>query len=114
MSFEEAIRSVLINSFNFNGRARRSEYWYFSLFVFLSSMAFLTLGIFGLGFLSDLWSILILCPMTSVLVRRLHDTGRSGFWALLEFLPLVGWIIVLIWLCQDSDQGSNQYGFCPK
>ena len=103
MDFGEAIK-VCFNKFaNFEGRARRSEYWWFILFVNLVSMV--TCGIA---------SIVFLVPVIAVTARRLHDIGRSGWWQLISFVPLAGAILLLIWTVQDSDPGTNEYGPNPK
>jgi uncharacterized membrane protein YhaH (DUF805 family) len=107
----------------FNGRATRSEYWYFQLFHF---MAACLLG-FLLGFVgaavgavqSTLDGVLaffvlgVALPNFAVLVRRLHDTGRSGWWALAAFVPLLGFV-VLGFCCEDSQPFTNEYGPNPK
>lgn len=103
MDFGEAIK-VCFNKFaNFEGRARRSEYWWFILFVNIVSMV--TCGIA---------SIVFLVPVIAVTARRLHDIGRSGWWQLISCVPLVGAILLLIWTVQDSDPGTNEYGPNPK
>lgn len=101
----------------FQGRARRNEYWYFVLFNFLISFGIgLFEGVLGaiLGtdiiFLSTIYSLVILVPSLAVAVRRLHDTGRSGWWLLIGLIPLVGWIILIFFLASESQSGENQYG----
>jgi uncharacterized membrane protein YhaH (DUF805 family) len=106
----------------FTGRARRAEYWYFSLFMFLLSIVVMfldwTLGFsktFGsLGVLSAILGLATLLPALAVTVRRLHDTGRSGWWILIGLVPLVGGIVLLVFYVQDSQPGENQYGPNPK
>lgn len=103
MDFGEAIK-VCFNKFaNFEGRARRSEYWWFMLFVNLVSIV-------TCGFAS----IVFLVPTIAVTARRLHDIGRSGWWQLISFIPLAGAILLLIWTVQDSAPGTNEYGPNPK
>ena len=112
--FIEALKKYAV----FSGRARRKEYWNFALFVGIiyvvlaiiagaskSSALFVLLGIFYLG---------ILLPSLAVSVRRLHDTGRSGWWLLISVVPLVGAIVMLVFTCSDSQPGPNQYGPNPK
>ena len=107
---------------DFNGRARRSEYWYFVLFNFIVSILIgLLLGVIAgllnvpaLVYLAYLWSLAVFIPSLAVSVRRLHDIGRSGWWLLLSLIPLVGAIILIIWYCTDSQPGANQYGPNPK
>jgi len=106
----------------FAGRARRKEYWFFVLFnfiisVFLSLIDFTTgsySGEFGMGILSGIYFLLVLIPGIAVTVRRLHDTGRSGWWLLILIIPLVGLIVLLVFMLQDSEQGDNKYGPNPK
>lgn len=107
---------------DFNGRARRSEYWYFVLFNFIVSILIgFTFGVIAgildmpaLVYLAYLWSLAVFIPSLAVSVRRLHDIGRSGWWLLLSLIPLVGAIILIIWHCTDSQPGANQYGPNPK
>jgi hypothetical protein len=106
----------------FNGRARRSEYWYFVLFnLVISFVIGFTFGVIAglldmpaLANLAYLWSLAMFIPGLAVSVRRLHDIGRSGWWLLLSLIPLVGAIILIIWYCTDSQPGANQYGSNPK
>ena len=122
MSFKEAVSSVFSNYANFNGRARRSEYWYFVLFnlivsAVLSILHNLTAGSFlGNIFTAAqyVYSLAVLVPGLAVAWRRLHDTGRSGAWYLIGLVPLVGAILLIVWCCQDSQPEANQYGPCPK
>lgn len=109
MGFSEAIMHVFQNYANFNGRARRSEYWFFALFNALMSLVTLWIPFAGL-----IYSLLVLIPNLALSVRRLHDIGKTGFYLLLSLIPLVGWVILLIWSLQDSDPGSNIYGPNPK
>lgn len=106
----------------FSGRARRKEYWYFILFnilvnIVLSFVDGLT-GSFdpatGMGLLSGIYTLAILIPSIAVSVRRLHDTGRSGWWLLISFIPLIGFFVLLFFMLQNSKAGQNQYGENPK
>ena len=99
----------------FNGRARRSEYWYFVLFNLIVSMGLGMVDAFlGLGFLSPLYGLIALIPAIAVSIRRLHDTGKSGLWLLISFIPFIGWIILIYFMVQDSQPFDNQYGPDPK
>ncbi|MCC8129953.1 MAG: DUF805 domain-containing protein [Clostridiales bacterium] len=116
MSFSQAIVSVFSHYATFSGRARRSEYWYFTLFNILINIV---LSIVGaalpiLTWLGFLYAIAAIVPALAVCCRRLHDTGRSGAFMLLAFIPVIGGLILLIWVCQDSQPGVNQYGPSPK
>ena len=100
----------------FNGRARRKEYWMFFLFnlIILLVIGFVE-GLFGSpGIIGVLYSLAILIPGIAVSVRRLHDTGRSGWWLLIGFIPLLGVIVLLVFMVLDSKPGENQYGANPK
>lgn len=111
MSFTDAVRSAMRNYANFNGRARRSEYWYLVLAVNLVSLLAVV------PYFAPLVSLFLLAaaiPSLSCLVRRLHDTGRGGLYALIAFVPLAGIIVLIYWLCQDSQAGANAYGTSPK
>jgi uncharacterized membrane protein YhaH (DUF805 family) len=114
MTFGEAIRSCYSNYANFSGRASRSEYWFFTLYHFLI-VSFCMVGFpFGLGYSLLLLSLIAnFLPSISVLVRRLHDTGRSGWWYWIALVPLVGPILLLIWLCTRGTFGGNEYGPDP-
>lgn len=115
MSFGRAIEHVFTNYANFNGRARRSEYWYFMLFYCLVVLCFVPLTILpGLAFLEAAFMLGMAIPSVAVCWRRLHDTGRSGAWWLLVWLPIVGAVMLVIWLAQDSQPGPNTYGPNPK
>lgn len=115
MSFTDAVKSCLSQYAGFQGRARRSEYWYFCLFnIILSVVVGIVVAITGLKILSTLVSLALLLPGLAVGARRLHDIGKSGWWLLLSLVPIVGGIILIVWCCKDSDPGMNQYGSNPK
>ena len=117
MSFVEAVKSVFSQYATFSGRARRSEYWYFIL---LSALVGVVAGIImtfsqNVGtIITSVWGLGSFIPSLAVSWRRLHDTGKSGVWYLINFVPAVGSIIFLIFVCKDSQPGSNQYGPNPK
>ena len=116
MKMMDAVKSVFTQYATFSGRARRSEYWYFTLFTMIVSAI---LGVIGealpmLAFLDTIYSIATLVPGLAVTWRRLHDIGKGGGWYFLLFIPLVGWIFLLVWLCRDSQPGENAYGPNPK
>ncbi len=127
---------VIRQYFDFSGRARRKEYWYFVLF---NLIAYIILAVLdnamgssiyvigtnnpdqsammithNVGILSFLYYLFVLIPSFSVSVRRLHDTGRSGWWMLLLLLPLIGPIVLFVFYVLDSQPGTNQYGPNPK
>lgn len=123
LSIGAAIASVLRQYATFSGRARRSEYWWYSLAYAIVSGA-LTGVATGLGSgstgyslvmgLSGLVSLALLLPTLAVFVRRMHDTNRSGFWFFLGFVPLVGGIILLVWTILPGTVGPNRFGEDPK
>jgi len=106
----------------FSGRARRKEYWYFALFNIIASIALGFIdglsGFFspeaGIGLLGGLYSLAILIPSIAVSIRRLHDTDRSGWWLLISIIPLIGAIVLLVFLIQDSSPNDNRFGANPK
>ncbi|MCK9505910.1 MAG: DUF805 domain-containing protein [Porticoccaceae bacterium] len=106
----------------FNGRARRKEYWYFVLFNIIVSVILAVIdgmtGSFsadaGVGILSGIYSLAVFIPTAAVTFRRLHDTGRSGWWLLMVLLPFIGAIVLLIFMVQDSKPGENRFGPNPK
>ena len=115
VGFADAIKLGFNNYFTFSGRSRRSEYWYWALFYFLGSLVCQVLDtIIGVGVLDSLFTLLILIPGLALGARRLHDIGKSGWWQLLWFAIIVGWVILIIWNVRDSDQAPNSHGHNPK
>jgi len=110
LGFVDAIKLFFQNFTNFNGRSRRSEYWWVCLFNMIVGFI---IGMILPDF-SWIWSVIILVPTLSLCVRRLHDIGKSGWWYLVVMIPLVGGIIMIVWFCQDSHPGQNQWGYSPK
>jgi uncharacterized membrane protein YhaH (DUF805 family) len=105
----------------FSGRSRRAEYWYFALFNLIISFVLSRLDrVLGLGsgetagLLSGLFVLALIIPGLAVAVRRLHDIGRSGWWIFLAIIPIIGGIILIIFMALDSQPGDNQYGPNPK
>lgn len=100
----------------FSGRARRKEYWMFTLLnsVIVFGLSLIDELIGSPGVIGALYSVAVLIPSIAVSVRRLHDTDRSGWWLLIAFIPIVGIILLLIFMVQDSKSGQNQYGDNPK
>ena len=120
---------VLKKYADFNGRARRKEYWLFTLWNCLIYLGYFILatgltamgGRRGAGAIAvmmfvPLWAyaVAIIVPSLAVSVRRLHDTGKSGWWILIGLVPFVGGIICLVFMCMDSQPGQNEYGPNPK
>ena len=106
----------------FAGRARRKEFWFFVLFNTLIAIALAVIdmltGTFdedvGLGLLSGLYAVAMILPSIAVTVRRLHDTDRSGWWYLLVFLPVIGGLVILVFMCLNGTPGGNRFGPNPK
>lgn len=121
MDFMTAVRTCLSKYVDFKGRARRSEYWYFTLFTFLvgvvtsiiDSVIGTDYGTTSGGLVNTVASLALFLPGLAVGVRRLHDTGRSGWWILIGIIPIIGWIVLIVWFCTDS-KPDNQYGPNPK
>ncbi len=115
MSFIDAVRSVLSNYATFSGRSRRSEYWWFVLFNLLVNLVAAGIdGALGTNFIRFVVALALLLPGLAVFVRRMHDTGRSGWWILLGLIPLVGGIVLIVFAAQDSQPGPNRFGDSPK
>ncbi|MCD6681498.1 MAG: DUF805 domain-containing protein [Burkholderiaceae bacterium] len=106
----------------FRGRSQRSEYWYFLLFylliVFVLAFVDVLLGTFSetgdFGLFSGLFMLAMLVPSLAVGVRRLHDIGRTGWWLLVAFVPIIGAIVLFVFAVMDSERDTNAYGPNPK
>ncbi|WP_088042794.1 DUF805 domain-containing protein [Bacillus sp. EAC] len=107
---------ALKNYVGFSGRARRQEYWMFFLFNFIITIVLSILESFlGLnGVLTIIYGLFTLLPSLAVGVRRLHDSGKTGWWILIGLIPFIGTIILIIFFCLDSEEYDNQYGPNPK
>ena len=121
MGFAEAVQSCFKQYVGFTGRARRSEYWWFALFgLIVGIVANLIDTVLGtmsedtnVGVLGTIVSLALLLPTLAVAIRRLHDTSRTGWWILIGLIPIVGWIILIVFYVQDSHP-DNKYGPSPK
>lgn len=124
MNFGQAIQSCFKNYIGFEGRACRSEFWYWTLFFMIVSVATLILdsllftgsvmlAMDSLSPLNTLFSLALFLPSLALIIRRLHDTGRSGWWVLPVFIPVVGIIFYIAWGAQKGDGTSNQFGANP-
>ena len=127
MTFSESVKSFWSNYSKFKGRARRSEYWWIQLFLVLTNLAVAAIDLVlmngdverfiangGGGIVGLIWILVTIVPALAVLVRRLHDTGKTGWWALIGFVPLIGGIVLLVFTVLDSDAGENKFGESPK
>ena len=116
MNFPQSIASAFSHYFDMAGRAPRSEYWYFTLFMFVVG---LTMDLLDFALLPGQWglfgtifSLATLLPSVSVSVRRLHDIGRTGWWLLIAF-TVIGIVLLLVWAVRRGDDGDNDYGEDP-
>ena len=136
VSFVEAIKRAFSKYCVFTGRASRSEYWWFTLFVAVVSIILCipmtiesvtmmqqamstgavpakpTPGI--MTYVYYLWTLVVFLPSLSLMFRRLHDTGRSGWNCLWDFLPIAGQIVLIVLCCQPSQPMDNKYGLVPN
>lgn len=131
MTFSESIRTCFSKFVTWQGRAVRSEYWYFVLFCVLSQIAAAVIdGVLGTGFKMTnpmtgmeqsagygwvyvLTTLALFLPSLAVLVRRLHDTDHSGWWYWFVLVPLIGVIMIIVWLCSRGTSGNNNFGSDP-
>ncbi len=100
----------------FSGRARRKEFWMFFLFNLIITflLGFIEVLVGGPGIVGTLYGLALLIPSIAVSVRRLHDISHSGWWLLIGLIPLIGAIVLLVFMVQDGKPGQNQYGANPK
>ena len=128
MGFIDSVKSVLMNNFaNFEGRASRSEYWWFALATFIAGFCIglvdgVILVVMDVPIDSLLWSfsplgtlfqLAILIPGLAVLVRRFHDLGKSGWWFFILLIPCVGIILYIVWMATEGEPHDNAYGPVP-
>ena len=127
MDFGTAVKAFWSNYSNFKGRARRSEYWFIQLFLVFTNLAVAAIDLAlmdgdvdrfiangGGGIVGLIWILATIVPALAVLIRRLHDTSRSGWWALMLLLPFAGAIVLLVFTVEDSAKDANTYGKSPK
>lgn len=126
MTFMDSISACFSKYITFSGRAQRSEFWWFVLFFLVGQMiaGAADSAIFGnnvvmlggmefsynAGYFGNIFALITFLPAWAVEVRRLHDIGKSGWWLLLLLIPLIGFIILLIWLIRKGTDGDNEYG----
>lgn len=115
MNFQDTVKSVIVDNYaNFNGRAARPEYWYFfAFYVVIYIVAMALDSVMGLGIFSLIVTFGLLLPSLAVGARRLHDTGKSGWFQLLYLIPLIGFILMIFFLAQPGDALENKYGAPP-
>jgi uncharacterized membrane protein YhaH (DUF805 family) len=115
MTFASAVRDALSHYGSFRGRSRRAEFWWFALFCGLVRLVALVADkATGSVVLDIAVSLALLLPTLAVTVRRLHDTDHSGWWWLIALVPAIGWIVLLVLQCLDSQPGTNRFGDSPK
>ena len=111
MNFSQAISSGFENYTNFRGRAVRSEYWYWSLFNLLVTVAgWIVDGSIRTSLVSALIGLALFLPGLAVTFRRLHDTNHSGWWIWISIIPIIGFIVMLVFLTKAGDREPNRYG----
>ena len=119
MNFQQAVQSGFSNYVNFRGRASRSEFWWFQLFLLLGGIVAALLDLFantnllGGSPLATLFWLATIIPDLAVTVRRLHDTDSSGWWILLGLIPFIGIIVLIVWWCRQGTRGYNRFGPDP-
>jgi len=114
MGFGEAVSVCFKKSVVWEGRASRAEYWWFELAQLLIIVAAVIIDqIIGTGFIYIIAVIALILPSIAVLIRRLHDTDRTGWWYWIQLLPLIGLIVILVFVLSASDEGENKYGPNP-
>jgi len=112
MSMTDSVKSVLQKSFTLQGRASRSEYWWFYLFYIIIYIGTFAIDI-SMGTPLSLIMLLFLPGIFCVSCRRMHDLGKSGWWMLISLIPLIGGLIVLFWLVSEGEDEANYYGEVP-
>ena len=119
MEFADAVKSGFRKYITFSGRASRSDFWYWVLFVLLASVICVLIDYYVLGrpfahgIIRPLFSLAVQVPGISVYVRRLHDINKSGWWFWMACIPLIGLIVILVWFCTKGTTGDNRFGPDP-
>ncbi len=115
MGFQDAVTTCFQKYVVFEGRAARPEYWFWVLFVIVAGLILQLIGrlLFGGMLLDHIFNLAVLLPGLAVSARRLHDTDRSGWWLLLGFVPVIGWLVLLFFMVQPGTPGPNQFGGPP-
>ena len=103
MTFQDSVKVCFSKYADFSGRATRPEYWWFFLFILLVNLG---LSLFS-NTLSGLFSLATVVPSIAAAARRLHDTNRSGWWQLIAFLPVVGLVVLIVFLVQEGKSETS-------
>ncbi len=112
MPFHWFIDPIKDHYFDFEGRVGRREFWMFALFYFLISVV-IAIFDFDTEILGFAYVVILFFPYVGLTARRLHDTGRSGWWQLIGLIPIIGFIILVVWLASAGDDAANDYGEVP-
>lgn len=117
-TFLGALKDGFARFVDFKTRSTRSQYWWFTLwsviFSVVTGIIDLSLGMGESGPIGLLASLVLFLPSIAVAIRRLHDIGRSGWWMLLVFVPIIGWIVLIVFYCIKSEAHSNKWGPEPR
>ena len=117
-TFVGAFKDAIARYVDFKTRSTRSQFWWFMLWSVIISIAAsavdIALGMGDSGPVSLLASLAILLPVLAVTIRRLHDIGRTGWWVLIQFVPIVGFIVIVVFACTKSQEGPNEWGMPPR
>ncbi|MBL0371504.1 DUF805 domain-containing protein [Rhizobium sp. KVB221] len=115
MNFTDAVKTVLTLKYaDFGGRASRSEFWWYVLFVIIASVVLgIVDNLIGIPLVGLLFSLATLIPGLAVSIRRLHDKDKSGWWILICLVPLIGGILLIYWYATEGTPGDNQFGNEP-
>ena len=111
MNFVDAVKTCFTKFVVFEGRASRSEFWWWTLFC---ALVLIALAVVSLDWVGDIFALVSLLPSIAVGARRLHDIGKSGWWQLIWLIPLIGWIVLIYWAVQPSESSDNTYGVPPS
>ncbi len=118
VTFKEAVVSALqLNYCNFSGRSSRSEFWWFYLFNIIVSAVISVVFCWSqnaMNIATGVVNLALLLPSFGIAVRRLHDIGKSVWWIFISLIPVIGWILLIVWYCQDSQMQTNEYGPVPN
>ena len=117
MNMMEAVKVCFSKYVTFSGRARRAEYWWFILATILISivLTIIDIGVLNseFGLLGNIWSLAVFLPSLAAASRRLHDTDRSAWWLLIMLIPVIGAIVLIVFLATRGNEGANRFGADP-